>query len=442
MIGGMCFYQPMTVWRRIGWTGLRSWQHGRHVKRINILIALLAVPAAAGAATLRAVDIGQDAVTLTFDAAVGGARTFLLDAPQRIAVDIDGVDASSLPVVVPTGFVSGTRGGQRDADTTRVVFDLASPTVVTGAALAPDGRSIRLAVAPASARGFADAVKARARRLFSQVGFRTDPPLATPPQTENGAIVVPLEPARRYVPLPVPPVQGGRGRNRPLVVIDPGLGGHDPGATSVYGGRKEKDAALAIARAIRDALVAGGRVRVALTRDDDRFLALQERREIARRLKADLFLSIHADSAPVDVARGASIYTLSEVASDQVAARLAARENRADVLNGVNLGNAPADVSSILVDLAQRESMNMSSSFANLMQREMAADVPFRSSYHRFAAFAVLKAPDVPSVLLETGYMSNIEDSKFLFSAKGQQAIAGGVTSAVTAYFARAMASR
>ncbi|WP_076068694.1 N-acetylmuramoyl-L-alanine amidase [Sphingomonas montana] len=401
-----------------------------------VALALLA-PSTAPAATISAVDVGYDSLTLRFDDAVEGARMFLLDEPQRIALDIVGARAAKLPAVATDGFVSRARGGQRDADTARVVFDLATPTIVTDAALATDGRSLTLSVAPASKRSFAEAVRERARTLFTQVGFRN-----ASPATENGAIVVPLEPARPYVPYAAPPIRGGRGTNRPLVVIDPGHGGHDPGAISVYGGRKEKDAALAIARAIRDALVATGRVRVALTRDDDRFLVLQERREIARRLKADLFISIHADSAPADLARGASIYTLSEVASDQVAARLAARENRSDVLNGVNLGNAPPDVSSILVDLAQRESMNMSSSFATLMQREMAPSVPFRSSYHRFAAFAVLKAPDVPSVLLETGYMSNIEDSKFLFSSDGRAAIADGVTSAVTAYFARRMASR
>jgi N-acetylmuramoyl-L-alanine amidase len=158
-------------------------------------------------------------------------------------------------------------------------------------------------------------------------------------------------------------------------------------------------------------------------------------------LKADLFISIHADSAPNPDARGASAYTLSEVASDQVAARLAAKENRADVLNGVDLGGESSDVSSILIDLTQRETMNISSAFANLLAREMGGGVKLKDSYHRFANFAVLKAPDVPSVLIETGYMSNIDDAKLLFSREGQQRIAGAVRRAVEAHFARRLVS-
>ncbi|MET0269988.1 MAG: N-acetylmuramoyl-L-alanine amidase [Sphingomonas sp.] len=240
----------------------------------------------------------------------------------------------------------------------------------------------------------------------------------------------------------VPQVIDARGRNRPLVVIDAGHGGHDPGAPGVDGRRREKEVTLQIARAVRDELRKSGRVRVALTRDDDRFLILGERREIARRLKADLFISIHADSAPNPAARGATIYTLSEVASDRVAAQLAARENRADILNGVNLGGETNEVSSILLDLAQRETMNVSAAFAALLQREMSPTVPFRTEFHRFAGLVVLKAPDVPSVLLETGYMSNVEDEAKLFSRDYQQDIAVGVRRAVETHFARRLAKR
>ncbi len=239
-----------------------------------------------------------------------------------------------------------------------------------------------------------------------------------------------------------PRIIGARGSNRPLVVIDAGHGGHDPGAPGVDGRHREKEVTLQIARAIRDELRSSGRVRVALTRDDDRFLILGERREIARRLKADLFISVHADSAPNPAAHGATIYTLSEVASDRVAAQLAARENRADILNGVNLGGETSEVSSILLDLAQRETMNVSASFAALLQRELSPTVPFRTEFHRFAGLVVLKAPDVPSVLLETGYISNEEDEKKLFSRDYQRDIAIGVRRAVETHFARRMAGQ
>jgi N-acetylmuramoyl-L-alanine amidase len=242
---------------------------------------------------------------------------------------------------------------------------------------------------------------------------------------------------------PLPKIIGStRVGQRPLVVIDPGHGGHDTGALStVYGNRPEKDATLAIAMAIRDALVRSGRVRVALTRTDDRFLVLGDRVEIARRLHADLFISIHCDSSPTGPsAHGATVYTLSEVASDKVAARIAAQENKSDVINGVDLGAQSGDVSSILVDLTQRETMNVSSAFAALLQREMSMAIPFTSNFHRFAGFRVLKAPDMPSVLIETGYLTNPGDARFLFSKEGQRKIAEGVRRAVEAHFARRLA--
>ena len=275
-------------------------------------------------------------------------------------------------------------------------------------------------------------------RPVSLAGFRARPPAGG----DRTTVRVPIEPPLPPDAAPPPAISGARGSNRPLVVIDAGHGGHDPGAPGIDGKHREKEATLQIARAIRDELRASGRVRVALTRDDDRFLILGERREIARRLKADLFISIHADSAPNAAARGATIYTLSEVASDRVAAQLAARENRADILNGVNLGGETSEVSSILLDLAQRETMNVSASFAALLQREMSPKVPFRTEFHRFAGLVVLKAPDVPSVLLETGYMSNEDDEAALFSKTYQRDIAVGVRRAVETHFARRMARK
>lgn len=241
--------------------------------------------------------------------------------------------------------------------------------------------------------------------------------------------------------LPLPQIQGPDDPRLPLVVIDAGHGGHDPGAISPHGGKQEKDITLALARAIRDQLVASGRVRVALTRSDDRYLVLEERYGIARRLKADLLISVHADAAEDEQASGASVYTLSEVASDREAARLATRENRANILNGVDLGAHSSDVSSILLDLAQRETMNVSSDFARLLQREASDEVKFRTTAHRFASFVVLKSPDTPSVLFEAGFLSNKEDAEFLASKSGRQKVARGVRDAVQVHFARRAAT-
>ncbi|MFC3430807.1 MULTISPECIES: N-acetylmuramoyl-L-alanine amidase family protein [Sphingobium] len=273
-----------------------------------------------------------------------------------------------------------------------------------------------------------------------RASMRFDAPahMAPRPAKRLHSITVPIPPVARGVSLP--PVEGPRDASRPLVVIDAGHGGHDPGAVNRDNGEREKDVTLAIALAIRDQLARSGRVRVALTRNDDRFLVLQERYGIARQLNADLFISIHADSADDDQARGATVYTLSETASDREAARLAARENKADVLNGVNLGGQPSDVSSILIDLTQRESMNLSVAFARLLQREAAPYVPFRGTAHRFASLMVLKAPDTPSVLFEAGYLSNSADAAFLASKAGQANIAKGVARAIEVHFARRLA--
>lgn len=263
------------------------------------------------------------------------------------------------------------------------------------------------------------------------------------PTTAHGArysITVALDPPQAQLPLP--PVYGPHDLRRPLVVIDPGHGGHDPGATSPSDGREEKDLTLAVSRAIRDALIAGGRIRVALTRSDDHYLTHRERFEIARRLGASMFISIHTDSAARPEAAGATIYTLSEVASDREAASLAQRENRADIINGVNLGGSNAAVTSILIDLAQRETMESATAFARLLKREAGKTVPFRDNYHRMASLLVLKAPDVPSILFETGYITNEADLAFIESPDGQQRIAQGMRRALEIHFARKLASR
>jgi N-acetylmuramoyl-L-alanine amidase len=254
----------------------------------------------------------------------------------------------------------------------------------------------------------------------------------------SASAAIPPRPSR----LSLPAVQGVRRADAPLIVIDAGHGGHDPGSSSADGSEQEKNVALKIAKAIRDELVESGKFRVALTRSDDRFLVLQERREIARQLHADLFISVHCDSAPNNTARGASIYTLSETSSDRVAAALAARENKSDVINGIDLSRESNDVSSILIDLAQRETLNTSSVFAVELQRELSPLIGLKPTFHKFAGLMVLKAPDVPSVLLETGYISNDDDLALLTSEEYRHKIALGVRRAVEAHFARQLVGK
>jgi N-acetylmuramoyl-L-alanine amidase len=318
-----------------------------------------------------------------------------------------------------------------------VALTLAAMISTASPALADAPRPSRLVLDMATLGIAGVSSISRAEEEHVEPDFRIPVTHSAKPPRSRYSLTIPLDPPQPG--LPRPRIFGRS--DRPLVVIDAGHGGHDPGALSPQSGTREKDITLSVARTIRDELLRGGRVRVALTRDDDTFLVLQERAEIARGLKADLFISVHADAALTPDASGATIYTLSEVASDRKAAQLAARENKADIINGVNLSGEGADVSSILIDLAQRETMNASSRFADLLRRE-ASGLPFKGDYHRMAGFAVLKAPDTPAILLEVGYVTNPTDVERLTSAAGKSAIASGVRRAVDVHFARRFASR
>lgn len=395
------------------WTGPVG---ARHYAAVSFVIALLAFwlgGSPSWAAAIQRVEVKGDRVVVTVDSRVAQASRFLFAAPRRAALDVGGA--------APGGTVVSDGGA-------RVVFDLTRPAVVGNGSA--DGRTLALQLKTAADSEFAHAA------TEERIGLL--PPFNLPDNAESSYSVTLPVPARA-IGLSLPRVEGDP--SRPLVVIDAGHGGFDPGAISPTSGLKEKDVTLAIARAIRDELLESGRVRVALTRDDDRFLVLQERYGIARKLHADLFISIHCDSVGAGDATGASVYTLSEVASDKEAARLAARENKADVLSGVDLGTENADVSSILIDLTQRETMNASASFARLLGREAASLVPLRPQFHKFASLMVLKAPDMPSILFETGYISNPTDAAFLDSPDGRRRIAQAVERAVEVNFARRLAS-
>ena len=215
-------------------------------------------------------------------------------------------------------------------------------------------------------------------------------------------------------------------RGRPIVVIDPGHGGRDPGATSVSGQVTEKELTLALGRELRDELVKRGRVRVAMTRDGDSYLGLDDRAAVARRLNAAMFVSLHMDSAPNPLARGATVYSLSDVASDEEAARLAASENGADQAVASN-----GSVAALLSDLSMQGQMSASADLATRLVGKSAGRFELRPNPHRFASFHVLRRSDAPAVLFEAGYISNADDEVLLRSPEQRSKIALALAQAI-----------
>lgn len=383
----------------------------------------LASPAVA-APRLSNLALGDGEIRLDTSGPVAGLSVFALATPFRLVVDMPGA-ATPLLTADGGGRIARLRAAMFDPSTARLVIDLDAPVEV--ARVERDGDTLRFRLRAISEKAFAEAVK-RGRRPLPVASA------ALPFELPESLFPLRRKPAAPPPPPPVETVHAAvrprSGGNRPLVVIDAGHGGKDVGAIAVDGGY-EKDVTLAIARATARALEAGGRVRVKLTRGDDRFIPLGGRVDIARAARADLFVSIHADSAPNPDARGASVYTLSAVASDAVAARLAARENKSDIIGGVNIGAEAPDVGDILIDLSRRATNNVSVAFAETLQDSLSARIPFRGQFHHFAGFYVLKAPDVPSVLLETGYVTNGDDARALFSDNGRRTIAQGIAAAI-----------
>jgi N-acetylmuramoyl-L-alanine amidase len=245
------------------------------------------------------------------------------------------------------------------------------------------------------------------------------------------------EPARKSLAKPTPPF-------RPkLIALDPGHGGRDPGALGVRG-TQEKGVVWTIAGELKQQLMAGGRYRVMLTRAGDSYVALRERVARAQALKADLFLSIHADSHPDPGVRGASVYTLSEEATDREAAALAARENRADkVVSGVPLASQSDTVVAALVAMSQRGTLNDSCRLADTIVSTFGQNgVRLLPRTHRKAGFAVLTSPDIPAALVELGYLSNVQDEKLLTVRQHQLALARALRASIDAHFAAGAAIR
>lgn len=246
-------------------------------------------------------------------------------------------------------------------------------------------------------------------------------------------VIVPLGPPRFTPPPPKPAL--------PVIMLDPGHGGKDPGATS-YSGKFEKDIVLGYARAIRERLEATGRYRVFLTRDGDALLPLRDRVTLARSENAALFISIHADALADRNVSGMSVYTLSDKATDREAEALATKENKADIITGADLSGATGSAASILIELAQRDTRAVSRQFAVALAEELRRDVAQVNNAIRSAGFAVLTAPDMPSVLLELGYLSNPDDERRILAPDFRQRIADGVTRAVDAVLPKLIGAR
>lgn len=353
-------------------------------------------------------------------------KSFVLDNPDRIVIDLPHVEwRPENTVFRPRGVITSLRYGAYKADSARIVIDLKHPAIVSNANLLPPGKQRKYRLVfdlRTTSRAAFTALSNNQARLTANVQ-----PAATAGITETTSKTV------RQTAIPIPRLKAAQGPKK-TIVVDPGHGGIDPGASSARQ-YPEKKLTLLYARALKHALEETGRYRVVLTRNRDFFVSLRDRVEVARKANADLFLSLHADSIEDREFRGGAVYTLSEHASDKEAARLAAKENRADVLAGVDLGIKDDDIVSILIDLAQRETMNFAATLASHLVNSLKSGTHMRNKPHRFAGFLVLKAPDVPSVLLELGYLSNKAEERFLRSQKGQRGITKSIVQAIDAYF-------
>ncbi len=337
---------------------------------------------------------------------------FTLAGPYRVVVDLPQVTfkLSAKAGEQSRGLVKAFRYGLIMQGGSRIVLDTKGPVRIDKAfVLAPaDGQPARLVLdlSLVDRDSFLRTIALENRSTRSAVAKKSEP--APPPSSDP----------------------------RPLIVLDPGHGGIDTGSKGASG-EMEKDIVLEFALMLRDKLERSGKYRVAMTRSDDSFIALAERVRFARQQSGALFISIHADSIPrrEGLAEGATVYTLSENASDAEAARLAEAENKADVIAGVDLTAEPDDVANILVDLAQRETKNYSTQFARMLVGELKTTARLHKDPIKAAGFKVLKAPDVPSVLVELGYMSTRDDLKQLTSPAWRARTAAALAQAVDVFF-------
>jgi N-acetylmuramoyl-L-alanine amidase len=368
-------------------------------------------------------------------------RAFPLADPYRVVLDIPQV-SFQLPAGVGTagrGLIKGFRYGLVMPGGSRIVFDLNGPARIANSYVleAANGQPARLVLEleEVDRTAFVQSLSPDNRpELRPAIATAKDTLVTTVATIEAKAEVLAKSADAPDRPDAVADL-------RPVIVIDPGHGGIDNGTQS--GSEYEKTLVLGFGLALRDRIEKSGKYRVVMTRTDDTFIPLNDRVKIARNQSAALFVSIHADALPrrEGDAQGATIYTLSDRASDAEAERLAEAENKADAIGGVNLTEEPTDVADILIDLAQRETRTFSNRFARLLMGEMKTATRMHKHPLKSAGFRVLKAPDVPSVLIELGYVSNKDDLEHLVSEDWRSRTVGSVAHAIDAFFAKRLAT-
>ncbi|HEB79194.1 MAG TPA: N-acetylmuramoyl-L-alanine amidase [Rhodospirillales bacterium] len=413
------------------------------------IFLILAATLCLGSAPVRALGAPLEAKTVITDMRVGlhGKKTrfvfvltkqtpfdvFTLANPYRVVIDLPEVGwrLPARPLPQRTGLLSKLRYGLFKQGVSRVVLDINGPAAIDAAFMLDpsnrEGHRIVIDLAKTSRQAFLRNMRGNTVRVVT----------STPGGA--GAIQVPrarvaAAPQPSLAPSLAPPRKPRRPGPRRVIAIDPGHGGVDPGATGASG-IHEKHINLIAAREIKRKLEATGRFRVVMTRKSDVFIRLRDRVAIARNASAELFISIHADAIKNRSTRGLSVYTLSERASDKEAAALAEKENKADLIAGINLNGESAEVTNILIELAQRETMNQSALFASTLVKRLRRQAKVLRKSHRFAGFAVLKAPDIPSVLLELGFLSNRNEERALRSRKYRAKLFTALTYAVKDYF-------
>lgn len=357
-------------------------------------------------------------------------RTFTLSSPYRIVLDLPHFSwQAGKPTKPDETMINDIRQGKLNQNVSRVVFDLKKPIRIENAFLLPaqGGKSNRIVIdyTFASEQQF----QKHKGTIHGTLNVETIEEIADKTTASNA---IPRPPANSKRPTAA---SKNTKIKKPLIVIDPGHGGQDPGALSrnkIY----EKHIVLALAKEVKRQLMQTGRYRVLLTRERDIYLRLADRVKFARKHEADLFISIHADSIHKPQIRGTSVYTISKKASDKQTARLAEKENQADIMAGLDLDIEDEQVAFILGDFIMNETTNQSKFFANtLVSKLQKQGIKTLQNPHRYAGFAVLKAPDIPSILIEAGFMSNKQEARLLGTKTHRAKIAKAIVNGIDTFF-------